>query len=135
GQALDTEGRTADETRELFTHWARHASLGVPAPSDPSAAKFVPVQSRHWRGLVNAFGDHRRDEVRYAAQSLGDLRQTVWSFVGAMHETMREERAAEQVATEQFERVRAAVEGGSVERLKREALAMLDLAQELTRQR
>lgn len=133
--APDVDGRSAEATRELFAQWARHASLGVPAPGQTQRAAFVGVHERQWRSLVHVFGDHRRAETRAVTTAVHDLKDTVWAFVGAMHGVVREEHESDRAAAQQLERVREAVADGSPDRLKREALATVQLLGDLARRR
>jgi diguanylate cyclase (GGDEF)-like protein len=133
--APDAGAHPADDTRELFSQWARHASLGVPAPGQPDSAAFVGVHQRQWRALVNAFGDHRRAESLAVGATVHELRDTVWAFVGAMHGVVREEHETDRAAATQLDRVRDAVADGSPDRIRREALATVELLNELARRR
>jgi diguanylate cyclase len=124
---FDTEARSAKESHDIVNQWSRHASVGTPAPGQPDNGKFAAITQRHWKGLIQFFSEHRRGESQYVTTAVRDLRETVWTCLGAINQTVHDEHDAERQTGEQLDRVRAAVSTGSVEQLKREALATIDV--------
>jgi diguanylate cyclase len=117
---LDTESLDAESAKAKIGDWMRHATMGAKHPAragDPAGG----LAARDWRGLVHFVGEHRRSEQQHAEKGMRDLRETVWSVVASAHRAAQAD--ASQPVTEHLSRVRAAVESGDAETVRREALA------------
>ncbi len=121
--AIDVGERSADEIKRDVLLWARHATVGAHHPQRPGEATSLGITSRDWKGLVRFFGLERESESQYVLGALGDLRETVWMFISAMHQVLSDEQEADRIATVQLDRLRGAVDGASTDVLKREAAA------------
>lgn len=126
-----TDDRPAERTRELVDGWVRHAALGQPLHGAGPAG-----ESRRWRELAISFADHRRDESAALQQSLGRLRDTIWTFVSSMDQAMREDEAGEALAQAELDALRAAVDGGTTHDVRAAAsAAVTNLTAALSRRR
>lgn len=129
--AFDTDTRSGDEIRRLLHGWMLHASMGSPRPDHADDRPSAGVFYRDWKGLVQVFGEARRDESKYAVHALEDLRSVVWAFVSAVHQVVVEEQEESRVASDHLHRMRLAVESNSTELIKREALAVVTVIEQL----
>ncbi|HEU4629640.1 MAG TPA: GGDEF domain-containing protein [Gemmatimonadaceae bacterium] len=118
--APDSEFCPADQTQALTDRWVRHATIGHPLDGVGSASG-----RRDWRGLARAFAEHRRQEAAALANSLGQLRSTVWSFVRSLHSTATAERIEQDALGEQLAGLRGVLEHGTADELRRAAEATL----------
>ena len=121
--AIDVGDRSAEEIRRDVGLWNRHVTVGAPHPQRGGESGALGITSRDWKGLVRFFGAEREAESQYVVGALGDLRETVWTFIGAMHQVIADEQEADRIAAVQLDRLRTAVDGASTEVLKREAAA------------
>ncbi|MEO7966509.1 MAG: GGDEF domain-containing protein, partial [Gemmatimonadaceae bacterium] len=129
--AYDTEGRSGDDIRRLMHGWMLHASMGSPRPEHEEDKPSAGVFYRDWKGLVQFFGEMRRDESKYATRALEDLRSVVWAFVSAVHQVVVEEQEESRIAGDHLHRMRVAVESNSTDLIKREALAVVSVMEQL----
>jgi diguanylate cyclase len=120
---FSTDVLDADELRRQMHDWMMHATVGAPQPGSESTQPVGGILARDWNGLVRHFGNTRRDEAAFVSRSMGDLRESIWAFVRAFHQFVVEEQEESRQVTDAFERLRQAVEEGSAERLKNEAIA------------
>jgi diguanylate cyclase (GGDEF)-like protein len=118
-----TDVLEADELRRQMHDWMMHVTIGAPQPGSDASQPVGGILARDWNGLVRHFGNVRRDEAAFVGRSMGDLRDSIWAFVRAFHQFVTDEQDENRVVKEAFERLRAAVEDGSTDMLKREALA------------
>jgi len=129
--AFDTDTSSAAEARATSHSWMLHATMGAPRPGATDSRPAGGVLYRDWKGLTQYFGGARRDESEYVGRALGDLRDSVWAFVSALHQLVLEEHEEGRIATEHFARVKAAVAGNSTEQLKRETVAAISVMENL----
>jgi diguanylate cyclase (GGDEF)-like protein len=129
--AFDTDVHTGDEMRRLMHGWMLHASMGSPRPNHEEDKPSAGVFYRDWKGLVQFFGEQRRDESKYAVSALEDLRSVVWAFVSAVHQVVVEEQEESRIAGDHLHRMRVAVESNSTDLIKREALAVVSVMEQL----
>ncbi|MEP7347704.1 MAG: diguanylate cyclase, partial [Gemmatimonadaceae bacterium] len=122
---FDTDTSSASEARATAHAWMLHATMGASRPGSTENQPAGGVLFRDWKGLQQYFGGSRRDEADFVARSLGDLRESVWAFVSALHQVVLEEHEEGRITSELFARVKAAVEGNSTEDLKRETTAAI----------
>ncbi len=129
--AFDTDAHAGDELRRLMHGWMLHASMGAPRPNHEEDKPSAGVFYRDWKGLVQFFGEKRREESKYAVSALEDLRSVVWAFVGAVHQVVVEEQEETRIAGDHLHRMRVAVESNSTDLIKREALAVVSVMEQL----
>ncbi len=120
---FDTDTMESDELRQQMNAWMMHVTMGAPQPGSAATQPVGGILARDWKGLVRHFGTLRRDEAAFVTRSMEDLRESVWAFVRAFHHVVVDEQAESRQVSDAFERLRDAVEDGSTDRLKREALA------------
>lgn len=133
GFATDT--LEEDELRRQMHDWMMHVTIGAPQPGSAATQPVGGILARDWKGLVRHFGNVRRDESSFVARSIGDLRESVWAFVRAFHHFAIEEQEENRQVTDAFERLQAAVQDGSTDRLKREAIATVSTLDQVLQSR
>ncbi len=133
--AFDTDIRSGDEIRRLSHAWMLHATMGAPRPGHADDRPSAGVFYRDWKGLSQFLGDARRDEGRYVTRALDDMRSVVWAFVAAIHQVVVEEHEETRIASDHMGRMRAAVESNSTDLIKREALAVVSVMEQLMEHR
>jgi diguanylate cyclase (GGDEF)-like protein len=129
--AFDTDTRTGDEIRRLVHGWMLHATMGAPRPGSPEDRPSAGVFYRDWKGLAQFLGETRRDESKYVVRALDDMRSVVWSFVAAIHQVVVEEHEETRITGDHLGRMRVAVESNSTDLIKREALAVVSVMEQL----
>ncbi|MBK6486526.1 MAG: GGDEF domain-containing protein [Gemmatimonadetes bacterium] len=129
--AFDTDRRSGDETRRLVHGWMLHATMGAPRPGSPDDRPSAGIFYRDWKALANFLGESRRDESKYVVRALDDMRSVVWSFVAAIHQVVVEEQEETRVTGDHLGRMRAAVESNSTDLIKREALNVVGVMEQL----
>lgn len=132
---FSTDVTDVEEMRRLMHQWMMHATMGAAQPGTDSAQPVGGILARDWKGLVRHFTAVRKEEAGYVARSMGDLRDSVWAFVRAFHQFVVEEQDENRQVSEAFERLREAVEDGSTDRLKREAMATVSTLDAVVRTR
>jgi diguanylate cyclase (GGDEF)-like protein len=128
---FDTDTASAAEGRATAHAWMLHATMGAQRPGATEQRAAGGVLYRDWKGLTQYFGGSRREEAEYVARALGDLRDSVWAFVSALHQLVLEEHEEGRIASEHFARVKAAVASNSTEQLKRETAAAIAVMENL----
>lgn len=133
--AFDTDLRSGDDARRLVHGWMLHATMGAPRPDHADDRPSAGVFYRDWKSLVQFFGETRRDENKYVVRALDDMRSVVWSFVAAMHQVVIEGHEESRIAGDHLGRMRIAVESNSTDLIKREALAVVSVMEQLMEHR
>ena len=128
---FDTDVHTAEDLRKLLHAWMLHATMGAPRPGVPEDKRFTGVFYRDWKGLSHFLSEARREEKRYVSRAIEDLRTVVWAFVAATHQAVLEGNEEDRIASEQLGRMRSAVEGSSIDTIKREALSVVSVMEQL----
>ncbi len=129
--AFDTDLRSGDDVRKLVHGWMLHATMGAPRPGNPDDRPSAGVFYRDWKGLSQFVGEARRDESKYVVRALDDMRSVVWSFVAAIHQVVVEEQEEARITGDHLGRMRVAVESNSTDLIKREALAVVSVIEQL----
>ncbi len=129
--AFDTDSRSGDQTRRLVQAWMLHSTMGAPRPGFPEDRPSAGVFYRDWKGLTQFVGETRREESKYVVRSLDDMRSVVWSFVAAIHQVVVEEQEEARITGDHLGRMRVAVESNSTDMIKREALAVVSVIEQL----
>ena len=129
--AFDTDFRNGDDIRRLVHGWMLHATMGSPRPDHPADRPSAGVFYRDWKGLSQFVGETRRDESKYVTRALDDMRSVVWAFVAAIHQVVVEEHEESRIAGDHLGRMRVAVDSNSTDLIKREALAVVSVMEQL----
>jgi len=129
--AFDTDARNSDEIRRLTHGWMLHATMGAPRPDNTQDRPSSGVFYRDWKGLAQFWGETRRDESKYVNRALEDLRSVVWAFVAAVHQVVIEEHEESKIAGDHLGRMRVAVDSNSTDLIKREAMAVVSVMEQL----
>ncbi|MFN8666641.1 MAG: GGDEF domain-containing protein [Gemmatimonadaceae bacterium] len=133
--AFDTDFKNGDEIRRLVHAWMLHATMGAPRPDHTNDRPSAGVFYRDWKGLQQFIGETRRDESKYVNRALDDMRSVVWAFVAAIHQAVVEEHEESRIASDHLGRMRVAVESNSTDLIKREALAVVSVMEQLMQHR
>jgi diguanylate cyclase (GGDEF)-like protein len=123
--SFDTDLWTRETIRARLQQWRMHALIGAPQPDAVGEAGGSTIGDRNWHGLLRFFGETRRDEVAFVSRSHGDLRESLWAFVGTIHHLMLEEHVESRTVRTQLDQVREAAAGNDMDRLKRDTIAAL----------
>lgn len=129
--SFDTDLRTKDEIRARLQQWRMHVLIGAAQPGAVVAPAGSTIVDRNWQGLQRFFRETRRDEVAFVGRSHGELRESLWAFVGAIHHLIREENEEQGPVHEHLDRVKDAVAGTDTARIKRETLAAMSVMEAL----
>src|SRR5262249_62312581 len=108
--------------------------LGHAAPADEPPPT-VGAMVRDWPALRRFVNQHRRRERDHVVRGFSDMRQVIWAFVHSLGKAVPEESGEEERTRQQLARLRSAVAGGSVDGLKREALATIAIVDEISDRR
>jgi diguanylate cyclase (GGDEF)-like protein len=133
--AFDTDAQTSDDTRASVQHWRLHATNGSAAPNAGDERMSVGILERDWKGLLRFFSNTRRDEAVFVARAQTNLRESIWAFVGGLHQLVLEEHEEGKTAHEHICRVKEAVAGNDTESLKRETMAAVSVMETLMEKR
>ena len=133
--AFDIDQRSGEDIRRDVQGWMRHATLGAPRPDRADDRPSTGVFSRDWKSIVQFFGETRRDERKYVVRALDDMRSVVWSFVSAVHQVVIDGHEESRVANDHLGRMRVAVESNSTDLIKREAMAVVSVMEQLMENR
>lgn len=131
----------AAEAQSQLDTWRRHALLGT-APTDAAAdsanaesAPTVGISGRDWRGVTNAFADHRVAERQFVEKALSDLRDALWVCIERSHDALLADRSADGAHQQQLERVRRALHRLETGAVKSEIEQAMEAMQYATRTR
>ncbi len=126
----DVPARTA---RERFGGWADHVEAGAPPPDRPGGAR--GRQQRDWAALKSFVADRRRAEKDYVVTSARELRETLWTFIQRLTTGFAEDRRSDGHVEGQLRKLRAAVDGPSLDVLRREVLGAVEEIRRLAEDR
>jgi len=133
--AFDTDRQTGDETRSLVKRWLMHVTAGAPSPVTDDERPAGGLLVRDWNAMQRFFSSARRDESTYVERTHKNLRESIWAFVGGLHQLVVEENEEGKVVQDHISRIRAAVAGQDTEQLKRDTLAAVSAMEKLTEAR
>ncbi len=131
--AFDLGELDAAAIRARFEAWKRNLLAGSEA--EEADAEIGASGPRDWRGAQRFVAHHRRDERDFVVRSLADLREVIWAFIRVLSKALVEGRSADARLEAQVERLRGAASDGSIERLKQEAGATVNLVERLAEER
>lgn len=125
--AYDTAEASADQTRKRFQALAHHVRT-----AGQVLRLIEPVANRpDWDRVVSLFTGFRSGECNYIKKSLRDLRRLIWSFVHLFDSNLEVDSRTESKISVQAEKMKAAVEGNSIEELKKQAESTLHLLEDV----
>ncbi|HVH43149.1 MAG TPA: GGDEF domain-containing protein [Labilithrix sp.] len=111
-----------------FERWATHLLVRSPPPRDDEetlAREVEPAASdRDWRGLARFVAIHARKEQEFVQSSVRDMRDAIFALVESFSRTSYARGRQEVALRRRLAGLTLAVESGSVEELKREAIAI-----------
>jgi len=124
--ALDTEAVDSAVARLEFEAWARHVLVVAPPPGFEGE-----ITRRDWRGLERFVEDNRKGERGWIDRTHEDLRQVIWLFVQSLGRAVAEDRHSNGQMGTQLKALRKACESSDTAALRKQALASVNLIQEL----
>lgn len=136
--AFDLENVSAEEIRQRCDVWARHLIVGIQPPGYPpeaSAWQGGAQAPRDLPGLRRFVDETRREENRFINQSLGNMFEAIWAFIGGLRHSLAFESKTDERVAHRLWRLEQAASGHSTERLKREALETVGLVRETMQKR
>lgn len=119
--AFGVGSQDAVAVASTFEQWAAHTLVRAPAPTGP---KDAPVERRDWRGLVDFVTRHARREQEFVQGSTRDMGDAIFSLVDSVRRTSSAQGRQNELLTRKLSSLHVALASGSVEMLKREALAV-----------
>jgi diguanylate cyclase (GGDEF)-like protein len=117
---IDLPDRSGEDIARELTRWHRHATLGFAL--DESRQGSVGVNERDWDGVVRTITEQRRDEHRYVASSINELRDALWACVETVHNAVKVDHAADATTDQQMERAKSALKRMQTGSIKEEVL-------------
>ncbi len=115
--------RDASTIAANFERWAAHVLVRSPPPSGPGSGQSAGMHTRDWRGLVHFVTDHARREQEWVHGSMREMREAVFALVDSLGSSAAVHGRHDVVLRRQLASLENAASSGSVEALKREALA------------
>lgn len=124
--AFDTENAPADATRAECERWAQRITVGEGrAPDEETPREF----RRDWGGLRRYFSAHRAHERDYVYRSFTGMRETVQTFARCLTTALADDRCADEQLGTQLSRLVEAVRENDTAALRREAQAVVSVAE------
>lgn len=115
--SFDLDRVDSDAIRRNCDDWAKHLLSGSPPPGRK------PTRERDWKGARRFVADQRQDERKFVESSLRDLRGVIWEFVHGLSSAVVKDKESDEHVSQHLGRLKTAVQGNSVEDLKREILS------------
>ena len=124
--AFDTHRHTGQNMRELAEKWVRHLLLGTGHPHDQK------VSGRDFLGARHFVRELRLREAEFVSSALRDFRSMLSAVFSNIERALLADGEADARMRQQLVRLQKAVDGGSIEQLRREVMAVSqDLSQVL----
>ena len=117
---IDLPDRSGEEISRELTKWHRHATLGYAL--DEGAQGSMGVHDRDWDGVVRAVTEQRREEHRYVASSINELRDALWACVETVHNAVKVDTSTDVTTEQQMERAKSALKRMQTGSIKQEVL-------------
>lgn len=128
---LDLDETEAAVRSEQFRIWVEHIRSGSAVPG----LSGTHPRKRHWTAVQKFFLKQRKEECAHVSSGLTELRHLLWTFVKASSQSLGGEKITDTTVVKQLARLKTALEGNSVESIKREAAPALSLLTQLTTER
>ncbi|MBX3210361.1 MAG: GGDEF domain-containing protein [Labilithrix sp.] len=106
-----------------FERWASHLLVRSPPPGASREDAALPV-TRDWRGLVHYVSGHARREQEWVHGSVREMREAIFAMVDALGRSSCARGQHDALLRNRLATLNGAVQSGSVDALKREALAV-----------
>ena len=120
--AVEIPGLPAAEVSRQSDAWARHLLVGAAPPAQGQAASHAAAQlsGRDWTGARRFVADVLRRQAGRVQQSFGDLREALSACLRGMSDAVAGDVVHDDQVHQHLERMRAAVEGGQADLIRRE---------------
>jgi len=110
---------SAREVAEEYEGWAKHLLVRSAPPGPPSER---PSNTRDWRGVVDFVQRRAKKEQTWAEESVGGLRDAMFVLVESLGQASIAQGKRDAVLEEHLASLSSAIESGSVDLLKQEAM-------------
>lgn len=104
-----------------FEGWASHLLVNAPPPG---AVGWTPGGPPDWRGLTSFVESHAKAEQVWVEAVLRDMREAVFALVASLGRASNAHGRQDELLRRRLSSLNNAVESGSLDALKREALAV-----------
>ena len=121
---IDLPDRPGEESAEEIGRWQRHATLGY-ALEEGNGAGSVGVNDRDWGGVVRAVTEQRRDEHKYVASWISELRNALWACVETVHNAVKIDHTADASTEHEMDRAKNALNRMPAGSIKQEVLGAI----------
>jgi diguanylate cyclase len=118
--AMDAPEASATQVQELCEHWSQHLLIRRAKPGDEAPGG---TPSRDFRGLCDFIVHQRRTEQAHVGKAIDDLRNAVWAFIHGLNRALADEAETDGAIASQLVRLRNTAQHGSLEDLRRAAIA------------
>jgi len=116
--AFDTHRHKGDAIRELAEKWVRHLVLGTPHPLDQRHA------GRDFLGVRHFVRELRLQEADFVRSALRDFRSMLSTVFSNIERALVADNESDSHMRQQLVRLQRAVDGTSIEQLRREVAAV-----------
>jgi diguanylate cyclase (GGDEF)-like protein len=130
--ALAQDAVDLDTLRDHAEAWARHLTLGAPAPGTPGAAtparEAAPCTAGRcdWQGIRQFVHDYCKGAARHASSVTSNLRDVIWVFIRNFSEVFARDEESDIQIRQKIARLEQLVaEDGAAADLKREVLEVV----------
>ena len=124
GSGCSRSPNSAATVAAKFEKWAAHVLVRSPSPREEGAGESSDPSARDWRGLVHFVTGHAKKEQEFVQASVRDMREAIFALVESLSRTSYVQGRQEVVLRRRLAGLSSAVDSGSVDVLKREALAI-----------
>jgi diguanylate cyclase (GGDEF)-like protein len=128
--AFSTGDETSESVASTLERWASHLLVRSPPPGRTNDNPTV----RDWRGLIAFANGRAKKEQQFAQGYVRDMREAIFALAESFSRTSYAQGKQEQVLRRRLASLNVAVETGSLEGLKREALGVAAAVTEVLEQ-
>lgn len=121
--AFDLDKADAESIGKEFERWARHVLLGISPSETPDSREQNKEGKRNWGEVSHFVNRHRQQEKEYVVQGFQSLREMIWTFVKTLSQAFLHDKDTDSQMRSHIGRLKAVVEGNSLDEVKREVLA------------
>ena len=122
--AFAVDDDSAESIGKNFEDWARHVLVRTLPPGEEPVEGQEPDSTRQWLKLARFATAHWKKEQTYVKRSVSDAREAIMVLVECFSKTSVTQSKNDKMLVERISGLKGAVASGSMEDLKREALAM-----------
>ncbi len=124
--AVEVPGQPAAEVARMGDAWANHLLIGRPSPAAPDAAQAQELQQRDWAGAREFAARVLRQQASRVSESFKNLREALAAVLRGMDAAVHLDAAHDARVNGNLERMRAALQSGQPELIRREVLSAVE---------